>query len=122
MLCTMKSSLYSDEIFTLRLQMKSNPPLTNPALAGFHREAISSIAGGFIPQKADLVEKSTHCLGRRMCAFFWSTRWDLNPNRRRRRALFYPIKLQVRLPYRTAFWCIKPQRKSLWFKVFILLQ
>ena len=47
----------SDEIFSLRLQMKLNPP-HNPAIAGFHREAISSTEGGFLPTKADLVGKS----------------------------------------------------------------
>ena len=30
-----------------------------PASAGFHRIAISSTMGGFLPAKADLVEKST---------------------------------------------------------------
>ena len=30
-----------------------------PASAGFHRVAISSTAGGFLPQKADLVEKKS---------------------------------------------------------------
>ena len=39
--------------------MKLNPPRPSPREAGFHREAISSTAGGFIPPKADLVEKST---------------------------------------------------------------
>jgi hypothetical protein len=38
----MKSSLCSDEIFSLRLQMKLNPPRPSPREAGFHREAISS--------------------------------------------------------------------------------
>ena len=39
--------------------MKLNPPRPSPREAGFHCEAISSTAGGFIPPKADLVEKST---------------------------------------------------------------
>ena len=55
----MKSSLRSDEIFSLRLQMKLNPPRLSPREAGFHRAAISSTAGGFHPPKADLAEKST---------------------------------------------------------------
>jgi hypothetical protein len=38
----MKSSLRSDEIFSLRLQMKLNPPRLSPREAGFHRAAISS--------------------------------------------------------------------------------
>ena len=67
-LCTMKSSqarmkssaFASDEI-------KSASSIT--ALAGFHRVAISSTAVGFLPPTADLVEKSTHYLGRQMCAF-----------------------------------------------------
>ena len=50
-------------------EIKSASSIT--ALAGFHRVAISSTAGGFLPPTADLVEKSTHCLGRQMCAFFW---------------------------------------------------
>ncbi len=40
--------------------MKLNPPHLSPREAGFHREAISSTAGGFLPLKADLVEKK-HC-------------------------------------------------------------
>ena len=31
-----------------------------------------------IPQGIYFVEKSTHCLGRQMCAFFWRRRRDLN--------------------------------------------
>ena len=31
-----------------------------------------------LPARANFVEKSTHCLGRQMCAFFWLRRWDLN--------------------------------------------
>ena len=57
MLRTVKSSRGSDEIFSLRLQMKLNPP-PHPREAGFHREAISPTEGGFLPQTADLVEKS----------------------------------------------------------------
>ena len=34
---------------------------------------------GFLPPSADLVKKSTHCLGRQMCAFFWRREWDSNP-------------------------------------------
>ena len=56
----MKSERCSDEIFSLRLQMKLNPSYS-PREAGFHREAISSTEGGFIPPKADLVEKK-HCV------------------------------------------------------------
>jgi len=43
--CTMKSSLRSDEIFSLRLQMKLNPP-PNPAERDF-------IAKRFHPPKVD---------------------------------------------------------------------
>ena len=53
----MKSSLRSDEIFGVPPQMKLNPPYFSPREAGFHRVAISSTAGGFLPLKADLVEK-----------------------------------------------------------------
>ena len=52
----MKSSLRSDEIFGVPPQMKLNPS-SYPDEVGFHRVAISSTAGGFLPQKADLVEK-----------------------------------------------------------------
>ena len=60
----------SDEIFGVPPQMKLNPP---PLTL---RSKISSRSdfthdSGFIPTKADLVEKSTHCLGRQVCAFFW---------------------------------------------------
>jgi len=80
----MKSEQSSDEIFGVPPQMKSNPPypvslrlgharvLTThrvaihcaraaslPREAGFHREAISSTEGGFLPPTADLIEKST---------------------------------------------------------------
>ena len=58
--CTMKSSRCSDEIFSLRLQMKLNPPYLSP------RSGISSRSdfihdSGFIPTKADLVKKSHIC-------------------------------------------------------------
>ena len=33
---------------------------------------------GFLPPSADLVEKSTHCLGRQMCAFFWWRQLESN--------------------------------------------
>ena len=47
--------------------MKSSPTASDeiksasiyPALAGFHRVAISSTKGEFIPQKADLTEKDS---------------------------------------------------------------
>ena len=55
----MKSSLCSDEIFGFQPQMKLNPPYPSPREAGFHRAAISSTAGGFLPPTADLTEKST---------------------------------------------------------------
>ena len=79
-LCTMKSSqarmkssaFASDEI-------KSASSIT--ALAGFHRVAISSTAVGFLPPTADLVEKSTHYLGRQMCAFFWRRHHRYSPAR-----------------------------------------
>ena len=45
--CTMKSSLGSDEIKSAHLLPQGR----------FHRKAISSTIGGFIPQKADLIEK-----------------------------------------------------------------
>lgn len=47
----------SNEIFGVPPLMKSNPSLSLRK-AGFHREAISSTAGGFLPTKADLTEKS----------------------------------------------------------------
>ena len=47
--CTMKSSLGSDEIFSLRLQMKSNPPI-------FCRKA-DFIAKRFHPPQVDLFRK-----------------------------------------------------------------
>ena len=57
----MKSSRYSDEIFGLRLQMKLNPPpLTLRSKISSRSDFIHD--SGFIPTKADLVEKSTHCL------------------------------------------------------------
>ena len=37
--------------------MKSNPPALNPALAGFHRAAISSTVVDLFRARADLVEK-----------------------------------------------------------------
>ena len=37
----------------------------------FHSEAISHGKAIFHSPKANFVEKSTHCLGRQMCAFFW---------------------------------------------------
>ena len=32
-----------------------------------------------LPARANFVEKSTHCLGRQMCAFFWWAIGDSNP-------------------------------------------
>ena len=37
----------------------------------FHSGAISHGGAIFHSPKANFVEKSTHCLGRQMCAFFW---------------------------------------------------
>ena len=52
----MKSSLRSDEIFSLRLQMKLNPPpLTLRSKISSRSDFIHD--SGFIPTKADLVEK-----------------------------------------------------------------
>ena len=66
--CTMKSSRCSDEIFGLRLQMKLNPPpLTLRSKISSRSDFIHD--SGFIPAKADLVEKSTHCLDRQ-CVLF----------------------------------------------------
>jgi hypothetical protein len=39
-------------------QMKLNPPRPSFREAGFHRIAISSTIGGFLPPKADLAKKS----------------------------------------------------------------
>ena len=39
----------------------------------FHSVAIS------LARRANFVEKSTHCLGRQMCAFFWCGKRELNP-------------------------------------------
>ena len=64
----MKSSRCSDEIFGLRLQMKLNPP-SSPAARQISSRSDFIHDSGFIPTKADLVEKSTHCLGRQMCVF-----------------------------------------------------
>ena len=75
MLRTVKSSRGSDEIFSLRLQMKLNPP-PHPREAGFHREAISSTEGGFLPPQADLTEKS-HSLAR--MAFFLAHPFKIDP-------------------------------------------
>ena len=53
----MKSSLRSDEIFSLRLQMKLNPPpLTLRSKISSRSDFIHD--SGFIPAKADLVEKT----------------------------------------------------------------
>ncbi|MBQ1965426.1 MAG: hypothetical protein II348_01995, partial [Clostridia bacterium] len=68
----------SDEIFRLRLQMKLNPP-PYPAARQISSRSDFIHDSGFIPTKADLVEKSTHCLGRQMCAFFWWGQRDSNP-------------------------------------------
>ena len=59
----------SDEIFGVPPQMKLNPP-SSPAARQISSRSDFIHDGGFIPTKADLVEKSTHCLGRQMCAFF----------------------------------------------------
>ena len=59
----MKSSAFaSDEI-------KSASP--NPTKSDFIAKRFHPTQVGFLPPSADLVEKSTHCLGRQMCVFFW---------------------------------------------------
>ena len=70
----MKSWRCHDEILTpfgWNLQPAASDEIKSayhlPALAGFHRDAISSTAGGFLPPTADLTEKS-HSLSR--MAFF----------------------------------------------------
>ena len=76
--------------------MKLNPPpLTLRSKISSRSDFIHD--SGFIPTKADLVKKSTHCLGRQMCAFFWQGQKDLkllrNPScgaRKNRRPLPLP--------------------------------
>jgi len=48
----MKSSHGSDEIFSLRLQMKLNPS-SYPDEVGFHHEVISSHDSGIYPVRKD---------------------------------------------------------------------
>ena len=48
----MKSSHGSDEIFSLRLQMKLNPSIS-PDEVGFHHEVISSHYSGIYPVRKD---------------------------------------------------------------------
>ena len=76
-LCTMKSeqarmkssAFASDEI-------KSASPIQTKS--DFIAKRFHPTQVGFLPPSADLVEKSTHCLGRQMCAFFWRRMRDLN--------------------------------------------
>ena len=56
--------------------MKSASPI--PTKGDFIAKRFHPTQVGFLPQNADFVEKSTHCLGRQMCAFFWRRRRDLN--------------------------------------------
>ena len=72
----MKSSLCSDEIFGVPPQMKLNPPRPSPREAGFHREAISSTKGGFLPPAADLTEKSRLLT---QSAFFLCCHYKIDP-------------------------------------------
>ena len=44
---------------------------TNPTKSDFIAKRFHPTQVGFLPPSADFVEKSTHCLGRQMCAFFW---------------------------------------------------
>ena len=68
----------SDEILSLWLKMKLNPPYPSPREAGFHREAISSTAGGFLPRAADLVEKKHICIADVL--FFMAEREGFEPS------------------------------------------
>ena len=71
---TVKSSRCSEEIFGFasdEIKSASN----HPASAGFHREAISSTAGRFLPPSADLVKKRA---SRLRCSFFWLPLLGLN--------------------------------------------
>ena len=70
---TVKSSLRSDEIFSLRLQMKLNPPISPAA------RQISSTAGGFLPPTADLTEKSRLLS---QSAFFLAHPYKIDPYRK----------------------------------------
>ena len=87
-LCTMKSSqarmkssaFASDE-------MKSASPI--PTKSDFIAKRFHPTQVGFLPPSADLVEKSTHCLGRQMCAFFWRRRRDRN---RKAKPFFTPLE------------------------------
>ena len=58
-------------------EIKSASPI--PTKSDFIAKRFHPTQVGFLPPSADLVEKSTHCLDRQMCAFFWRRRWDLNP-------------------------------------------
>ena len=91
---TMKSEQSSDEIFSLRLQMKSNPPLFNLAKQDFTACAyrlryIASFVvsarrianlihdSGFIPPQADLIEKTRNW--KQFRVFSWRRGRDSNP-------------------------------------------
>ena len=68
----MKSSAFaSDEI-------KSASP--NPTKSDFIAKRFHPTQVGFLPPSADLVEKSTHCLGRQMCAFFLVAEMGFEPH------------------------------------------
>ena len=75
--CTMKSlqaRMKSSAFASDEIKSDSHIPTKSDFIAKrFHPTQV-----GFLPPSADLVEKSTHCLGRQMCAFFWCSRWDLN--------------------------------------------
>ena len=55
--------------------------LTIPTKSDFIAKRFHLTQVGFLPPSADLVEKSTHCLGRQMCAFFWRRERDSNPRK-----------------------------------------
>ena len=64
----MKSSAFaSDEIKSASLI---------PTKSDFIAKRFHPTQVGFLPPSADLIEKSTHCLDRQMCAFFWHAQRD----------------------------------------------
>ena len=64
---------------TALVDVKWNLPTFAPANISHLRSKYFTAKLFHLPERANFVEKSTHCLGRQMCAFFWRRRRDSNP-------------------------------------------
>ena len=94
--------------------MKSSPSASDeiksafyhPALAGFHRVAISSAKGGFIPTKADLTEKDSELYP--ILSLFLARRKGFEPP-----TFWFVAKHSIQLSYRRICDILSPEYNTI---------